>query len=378
MKTLVFNATDTLFFRESRPMEAQGELQSVFPPPVRTLAGAVRSLIGEQMGVNWDLFKAETTDETCKKLRAIIGFGEDDLGRLKFKGAWLMQGTERLYSAPLHLRIEIEKANELHALSLDKKTVHCDLGKNVRLAKMPDAVKGEKPLENTWLTQAGMQTLLQGKLPTAEQLKKADKLFTQESRLGIARDYKTRAVRDSLLYQTKHIRPQRDVSIALEVKGLPDDFPTNVMLRLGAEGRSASVKLLDNATNGLTLSEQVGSKFALYLLTPLHRGETPEDQPLPSFTKEQPEQDYWQGNINGVDVKLYGAVTGKMQREGGWDLANHRPKDVMNLIPAGSVFFCELVDQRNPPQTLKQLHLAQHGAMTDYGYGQFAVGIWND
>jgi hypothetical protein len=50
----------------------------------------------------------------------------------------------------------------------------------------------------------------------------------------------------------------------------------------------------------------------------------------------------------------------------------------MNLIPAGSVFFCELVDQRNPPQTLKQLHLAQHGAMTDYGYGQFAVGIWND
>jgi CRISPR-associated protein Cmr3 len=376
MKTLVFNATDTLFFRESRPMEAQGELQSVFPPPVRTLAGAARSLIGEQMGVNWDLFKAETTDETCKKLRAIIGFGEDDLGRLKFKGAWLMQGTERLYPAPLHIMQKDDVP--VAQLRLDTNPVRCDLGTKVRLPVLDNQFRGTKSLENTWLTQAGMQTVLQGKLPTAEQLKKADKLFTQESRLGIARDYKTRAVRDGLLYQTKHIRPQRDVSIALEVKGLPDDFPTNVMLRLGAEGRSASVKLLDNATNGLTLSEQVGSKFALYLLTPLHRGETPEDQPLPSFTKEQPEQDYWQGNINGVDVKLYGAVTGKMQREGGWDLANHRPKDVMNLIPAGSVFFCELVDQRNPPQTLKQLHLAQHGAMTDYGYGQFAVGIWND
>ncbi|WP_308874159.1 type III-B CRISPR module-associated Cmr3 family protein [Thiothrix subterranea] len=54
--TLVFNATDTLFFRESRPMEALGEAQSVFPPPVRTLAGAVRTLIGEHFQVQWHEF----------------------------------------------------------------------------------------------------------------------------------------------------------------------------------------------------------------------------------------------------------------------------------------------------------------------------------
>jgi CRISPR-associated protein Cmr3 len=117
----------------------------------------------------------------------------------------------------------------------------------------------------------------------------------------------------------------------------------------------------------------------------LHRSDTPKDQPLPSFEKPKPENSkvtYWLGDIKGVAIKLHGAITGKMQREGGWDLANHRPKAVTNLIPAGSVFFCELVSQ---PATdaereaiLKQLHLKHHGAMTEYGYGQLAVGVWND
>ena len=79
-QTVSFNAVDTLFFRESRPMESQGELQSVFPPPIRTLAGALRTLIGENAGVNWSHFKA--TDE----LANIIGYG-DDLGQLSLQGA---------------------------------------------------------------------------------------------------------------------------------------------------------------------------------------------------------------------------------------------------------------------------------------------------
>jgi CRISPR-associated protein Cmr3 len=192
-------------------------------------------------------------------------------------------------------------------------------------------------------------------------------------------------VREGVLYQTKHIRPRKEVAIALDVQGLPEDFPNQVMLRLGAEGRSAAVQKMSESSKSLELPKNVGNTFALYLLTPLHRSDTPKDQPLPSFEKPKPENSkvtYWLGDIKGVAIKLHGAITGKMQREGGWDLANHRPKAVTNLIPAGSVFFCELVSQ---PATdaereaiLKQLHLKHHGAMTEYGYGQLAVGVWND
>lgn len=381
MKTLVFKATDTWFFRESRPMEAQGELQSVFPPPMRTLTGAIRSLIGEHMGVNWSLFKDKPSDGKCQQLRQVIGFA-DDLGRLKFKGAWLMQNQERLYPAPLHL-MQTDQDEVLFQLCLDKQTVHCDLGEKVRLTKL-EGVQGAKPLENTWLTLAEIQKVLKGDLPDSKQLRKAQQLFTHESRLGIARDYQTRAVREGLLYQTRHIRPESDVAIAIEVEGLPDDFPPQAMLRLGAEGRTAAMHLVSKQAAVLAppSAKMIGEegKFALYLLTPLQRGNAPKEQLLPDFAKvETSELTYWQGKIKGVPLKLYGAITGKMQREGGWDLANHCPREVTNLIPAGSVFFCELADQTmNIETALKKLHLEHHGAMTDYGYGQFAVGIWKD
>lgn len=376
MKTLVFKATDTLFFRESRPMEAQGELQSVFPPPVRTLAGAVRTLIGNHMGVDWSLFNDKPTDPTCQNLRKIIGFSEN-LGELSFQGAWLMHANQRLFPTPLHL-MKRDSAEAFTKLCLDKESIWCDLGKKVRLAKLEDKDRGAKALDNTWLSQAAMQAVLNGELPKFTDLKEAKDLFERESRLGIARNYQTRTVREGALYQTSHIRPDRLVSIAFDVNGLPEDFPKQSLLRLGAEGRSASVELTETKQQVLQIPKGITKKFALYLLTPLQRGDTSKDEPLPTFKKQEGECTYWQGEINSVALKLYGAITGKMQREGGWDMAKHEPREVTNLIPAGSVFFCELVDQKNAEEALKKLHLKQHGAMTEYGYGQFAVGIWKD
>ena len=58
-KTWRFNAFDTWFFRESRPMDSIGgsELASLFPPPATTLAGAVRTAIGEHLRVDWSRFQ---------------------------------------------------------------------------------------------------------------------------------------------------------------------------------------------------------------------------------------------------------------------------------------------------------------------------------
>jgi CRISPR-associated protein Cmr3 len=275
-----------------------------------------------------------------------------------------------------------DSAEAFTKLCLDKETACCDLGKKVRLAKLEDKDRGAKALDNTWLSQAAMQAVLNGELPKFADLKPEKDLFERESRLGIARNYQTRTVHEGALYQTSHIRPHRSVAIALDIEGLPKDFPKQSLLRLGAEGRSASVEQTETKQQTLQIPKGIKDKFSLYLLTPLQRGDTPNEELLPSFKKIDPEKEgectYWQGVINGVSLKLYGAITGKMQREGGWDMANHQPREVSNLIPAGSVFFCELVDTTNPQDTLNKLHLKQHGAMTNYGYGQFAVGIWKD
>lgn len=374
--TLTFNATDTLFFRESRPMESMGELQSVFPPPIRTLAGAVRSLIGEVTGVNWHDYE----NDAQHPLRQVIGFS-DQLGSLKLQGAWLAWNKERLYPAPLHL---LKKDDTLYRLELDKTGTWCDLGKKVRLPALPKEAAGSKPLENTWLTAAGLQAVLNGKLPTKDQMKTAKDLFQRESRLGIARDNARRTVEEGMLYQTQHIRPHAELAVQLDVEGLPKEMPQNAIIRLGGEGRTASVKAQSRGNTLPSIMNNAKTKgLLLYLLTPLPIQTTGKAwQPLPGFTREERDnQTVWVGNINGIELELHGAVTGKALREGGWDMAKHQPRTVSSLIPAGSVFFCTVKDG-NTAAAIKALHnqpIQQIGThLTAYGYGHLAVGIWND
>lgn len=363
--TLVFNATDTLFFRESRPMEALGEAQSVFPPPVRTLAGAVRTLIGEHFDVKWHEFDQKKGEHP---LASHIGFGES-LGNLRFQGAWLAYDGERLYPAPLHL---MRKGEKLFPLTLDAKTVRCDWGENVRLPKLPDGdePKGSKPLENAWLNRAGLEAVLQGKLPP-NYIYDAKDLFKTESRLGIARDNATRSVQKGLLYQTQHIRPKAELSIELDVEGLPDDMPTKAMIRLGGEGRTAnlSVKQTDSTFPTVSISN---TTFALYLLTPLY------GSPCLDFHRKKCNPTIWQGELNGIALTLHGAITGKVQRVGGWDMAANKPRPVKSLVPAGSVFFCSVENSSDVQAAINALHNQRIGDFTEYGYGHLAVGVWDD
>lgn len=377
-QTVAFSAVDTLFFRESRPMESQGELQSVFPPPIKTLAGSLRTLIGEQSGVNWKTFDAN------HELTHIIGYG-DSLGQLKLQGAWLTLGSERLFPTPLTLlkqTAEDGSEDRLHCLTLDKQTLWCDLGKKVRLPKLPsDAAKGSKPLESHWINKQGLELLLQGvSMPALSDLTSESTLFKRESRLGIARDNATQVVKQGLLYQTAHIRPNPSLSIEIDAEGMPSDMPSKAMLRLGGEGRTANIAITEHKNEFPVLPSFKGATgLALYLLTPLPIEKHGSSwQPLPGFTREEGEdQTVWRGTLNGVELILYGAVTGKVLREGGWDMAKRQPRSVTSLTPAGSVFWCQPVST-DVETAAKALHNTHIGSSTEYGYGHLAVGVWND
>lgn len=369
--TLSFSATDTLFFRESRPMESMGELQSVFPPPVRTLAGAIRTLIGEYKQVNWREFDKNHPATTY------IGYG-DDLGKLQFQGAWLALDGQRLYPAPLLL---MQKDKTYYRLTLDTKGIWCDLGKQVRLPKLPDDdnAKGSKPLENTWLTVDGVIAVLNGNKPETKHVKTIKDLFGRESRVGIGRNNASRTVEKGLLYQTQHIRPHQGLSIELDAKGLPNDMPSKAIIRLGGEGRTACIeakKALDAFPSASVLSNKLQG-LLLYLLTPLHiQSQVKNWQPLPGFIREERDkQTVWVGTLNGIELELHGAITGKALREGGWDMATHQPRAVTSLIPAGSVFFCTA--KNGDIQTaINALHNTQIGELSAYGYGHLAAGLW--
>lgn len=360
-----FEALDTWFFRESRPHGAVGasELASLFPPPARTVAGAVRTLIGEAQGVDWRQFPQHLD---YAELRDLIG-DSHSLGRIALRGPFLMQDGERLYPAPLHL-LEKRDGNETKYVRLRPGTpVQCDLGQ-VRLPALVTALPGAKPLEQVWLTGSDLGAVLAGSTP--KNLYRRTDLFSEEPRLGIARDNRCCTVEKGLLYQTRHIRLHEGVSIGVGVSG-PATQPADGVLRFGGEGRPAAVRI-GGACPSLPVPTLKNNQLLLMLLT--HADFNGAWLP-PDFVPEQHEgNDCWRGELAGVELTIHSACLGKPAREGGWDLATGRPRAVSGLIPAGSVYFCTVAG--DPQQAADRLHGAHSGLDTNLGRGELAVGLW--
>jgi len=374
--TLRFSAIDTWFFRDSHPFEGSAELQSMFPPPMRTLSGAVRSWIGNQEGVDWNDFKSNFNNP----LRVIIGSSEEgDLGQLSFQGVWLLKGDKRLYPVPIHL-LKKEYENVLYPLQLSEQGIYCDLGNSIRLAELSsDEAQGAKPMEDTWVDAQTLGVILQGEIPTYDEqhFVTLNQLVKQESRVGIARNNKKRAVETGLLYQTQQIRPKADVSVEIDIQGLPESCQQsdNILLRLGGEGRTATVT---HSQPTQLPAPKVNTKdvrgVVLYLLSPLQLKD--HRQMLPGFELIDTQQpNHWQGEIHGIALILNGAITGKSIRDGGWNLAEGKPRISMSLIPAGSLFFCQ-VKEGDIQKAVNALHGKQIGEKQNYGYGHLAVGLW--
>lgn len=397
-----FSALDTWFFRESRPMESIGgsELQSGFPPSPRTASGAIRHLVGQKHAVDWSKWNtaSEYTD-----LKQTIGDAKG-FGKLKFSGPWLSRITdtgevERLYPAPANL---VAVSGTLGVQDPIRLVVgeprHCDLGESVRMAvvdqtnaKLADAHGDKfKSVGGYWLTAETLTSILAGNSCKANELIDSNSLIENESRLGIARSNVTRTVEAGMLYQTRHVRPAQNVVLQVDVEGLVDtDYEDSGVVKLGGEGRGAAYRVKQAGEND-TLSSGSGLPAAnvpedargiiLMLLTPLSIKKCDGGyQPLPGFNQvEEAGRTVWKGSINDIALSVYCSVQGKMIREGGWDLANHCPREVQSLVPAGSVFYIE-VDNGDIQCAVNAIHLTQLAESPEdiaLGRGLVAVGVW--
>lgn len=390
-----FEALDTLFFRESRPIESVGgaQLASRFPPPSRTMAGAVRTAIGEAAGVDWKQFNAGS--HHYEELRLAMG-DADGFGTLQLGGPYLLNNSEVLYPAPLLLlakeipdKPSLERkegaigepedeprTSHFVRLSPGDTAVNCDLGR-VRLPALNPPLPGAKTVEDIWLTPAGLEQVLSGGIPDASQVKRKADLFGEEERLGIARDLNRRANVEGLLYQTRHIRPRAGLSVGVEVGGIAAKWhPDGGAIRLGAEGRLATFRTEAATLRSLAPTSRAGVKVLLVLLTPADFAG--DWKPAAFETEQRGDADVWRGEIAGVSITIVAAVIGKAVREGGWDLAQHKPRALRSLVPAGSCYFCE-VESAVPDAAQDAVEALQDrriGMETELGRGEIAAGYW--
>lgn len=382
-KTCRFTAMDTLFFRESRPMESIGgsELGSVFPPPVRTLSGAVRASVADDdptfITGNLDKHPA---------LQDLIGYG-DDLGSLHFQGVWVVRSGQRLYPVPLNLRGDNSYGRFDVARLQPGAPQTCDLGEGVCLPELPGDWQGRKSssLENYWVTSATLAQILSGKLPEGEQFISAADLYQEEARLGIARDNVQRTVLQSRLYQTRHVRLHEGVWFELDVCNLPDAHCFKHRLsRLGGEGRLAQMQLLAHQHDfpQAPAQPQACRGILLHLLTPARFGVRQAHWLLPGkaahWKREwQQGRAVWRGELEGIRLSLHCMASGRVHREGGWDMAKRCPRPVQSFLPAGTTWYCTL-DDNNYAAAVTALHGKQIGREQQLGRGLLAVGLWLD
>lgn len=383
MKTWRFTALDSLFFRESRPFGTIGgsELSSVFPPSPSTMAGAIRSAIGDHQGVDWQEYHRS---DGYPELKAQIG-DSDSLGAMRLKGVFLSRKSsgkdawERLYPVPAHLVATQEegKIKDLHFLQLGK-PLDCDLGRQICLAVAP--VKGIKTLEDYWITQSGLLKVLSGEFPDKEELIHSNELLASEARLGIARNNRSRCAEKGKLYQTQHVRPKEGLAIEADVEGLATEYPESGIVRLGGEGRGAHFKVFDanNRSEKVKPSKFDAQGIQIMLMSSVHVPQQGRYTPLPNFTPSfKNGETVWMGKINGIDLTLHCAMIGKALREGGWDLQNKKPRPVRSFMPAGSVFYCSVDgDFKVAFEALKYAQLDGSPFDKALGRGLLTAGFW--
>ena len=385
MKNYLFTPIDSWFFKESRSMDGSGSniLSSLFPPPTKTLMGALRSQIGEKYhrehGTTWHGFNAQ------HDLVNIIGYG-NDYATLQSQGAWLcykQQDKGQLYfPTPANL---LKQDNGVYAFFEIGAAVQSDLGR-IKFAEL-DFNKKQSPLENHYISSDDFGQVLQGKLP--RQTISQDQIVKEEQRLGIARDRTTRSTEQGKLYQTQHLRFEQGWGVCLGLTGFDETYAINKdrLIRLGGEARMASLTKIEKplvlpVPPVVNASENLDG-LIIYLLTPLpDYRKNNNSPPLPNSSfKADDSGEYlvWKGQMAGVDITIETAITGKLFRLGGWDMAKHRPQAVKSYIPAGSCWYVSIqADQKADDinQIIEKLHCGYLTTGNDraLGYGQIVIG----
>lgn len=386
---------DSWFFREARSHDAVGvgQLNSVFPPPATTLAGAIRTAMGDHLGIDWHELDSTSPHHT------LLGEGSN-MGLLNIDAIQLCVSDEAVYPAPQDLLKSPEKqGGKLHRLKIGA-PMRCDLG-YVAMPEM-DAPAGSKPVENSWISEAGLHKWLAGELPSIDDLVSQSELIIAEPRLGIGRDNTQGIVQQGLLYQTRHVRPtgQKMFSVDVYLQGIDDvlakQLPEETSLRLGGEGREAAVKISRASRPEMKLVDKAVCAKArgvvLYLASPanfnhMQDADSVAEAPswcLPGFDpvkNEQGEITHWQGKLAGVELKLISCTLPRAQRLGGWDQQLRKPKPLISLAAPGSIYYCEVMDTTNQPITPELLQTLQGepvGIDTSLGYGRVLAGLWID
>lgn len=317
---LKIDPLDTLFFRDGRPftMGDDNWAVSIFPPSPGVIYGALRSLY-----FSWhpkELALAETEADPTSGLQITAFYWRIGSGG---------EGNP-YYPMPLDCVRLKHNRREPHRFHLLTMSLLGNLVTNYPftwlLTSQDEEVEG--PV-GYLIDHESLGNYLEGKRATFFGLD-MNFYLSRELKVGIGRDAGTRAAEEHRLYRVEMLR-LKDMSLAVDYQGLK--LPEEGFLRLGGEGRAAVYTHVAGATEELP-APAAGRYFKLYLATPaFFKGGWRPGWINPEGV----------GNYQGLKLKLLTAAVGKPLSIGGFDIKRKQPKPMRKAVPAGSVYYFEIL-----------------------------------
>lgn len=353
---LFIEPNDVLMFRDGRPFAGGDDhfARGIFPPSPATIYGALRSHILSNCWSEFNKFASEP-EHIRDDVKQEIGT-PDELGSIAITHFTLAKrngnGIEQFFPMPKDIVKEksnspcpslpksgISEKEELHILrptSFSGSRTIIDLPQGLSNMWNPT----EKPMEavSGFLSSKEMCNYLLGAAPS---ITETDMLFQTEERTGIQKSRKTRSAETGRLYSVEYFRLKENTGFAVEVENtkLLPELGTSGMLRLGGDNRSARYTVeswTEIPVEPIKKKITDTKLFKLVLTTPaiFRNGWLPEGI----------DADTTQGQIDGIGIKLTGACIEKPIGIGGYDFVKNHPKVMKKAVPAGSVYYFELIE----------------------------------
>ena len=345
MTTYRVTPNDTLFFRGGEPM-GMGESHfqtSVFPPSPETFIGAVRtSVIVHKGDSDFEGYKNGKYNDT-------VWFKEIGFKTLPdtfhFTGPFLVKDRDVCFPPPANLFTDADRKRFIIASPKDFQNIaHSSaIPKIMWIGKTEETRnKDWKPVKG-YITLDGMRKYLKGsvsmlnfktdfiKLETGSP--EDDLLYKTEARTGIAlKKGNVRTTRSGYLYMTAHKRFSERAGLIFVIEGVPS-FPESLIMRLGGENRTVWCEMIPDIEMP---SYQANVEF-LVTTVPTKVHKVVDGIPVTDFLDEDRHL-LLPGNVRST---LNSYAINRPELFGGWDLAEEKPKAMVQYVPAGSVFYFE-------------------------------------
>ncbi len=389
--TILLKPVDVLMFRESRPFgQVITGTNSEFPSP-RTVAGALRTWLLSEQGVDLrKLRNAKRSPTTRELIEAICP--PDHRARwvldAKFKGPLLYDSKHKVTFFPAPRSIVVPE--------VDRQRLRSPLPIMSPLKSQPpgytnpdDAPEGFRPAWYTtsddweqlapgWFANKySMREIMKGHQCRRMNMKHAQTTLLNEPRIGIGIDSDSSTTIEGDLYSSGFLRTAQDhlcfrVDICCNEESRLEEkinsvIETQPWLRLGGEGKFTRVEILHRENfshpfpNPDTTWDNSLERFCTYIVTPA------------LFKNGQ-----WIPQELSKRFKLVSAVIDTPKAYSGWDIAHNRPKPTRYAVLGGAVYFWETREGQEMGADPHGTCISDKDEDCQEGWGLCLRGDWND